>query len=330
MTAIKPPEELLRHLRSADRFLLTGHLNPDGDSIGSAIGLKRVLGKLGKSVTIWNHDESPEVYRKLPGIDRIHVGTSPPTLPVETNFDCVVALECPSLERSGLAPHLRQLPVLNLDHHLGNENYGVVNWVDTGAPALGEMILRLAKALAVPLGSDTATALLVALTSDTGGFRFANADSRAFEAAADLVRAGGKPTQVSKWLYESRSLSSIRLLGEMLSSLELSNDGRVASVLLTRSMFDRAGASAVHSEGLIDYPRSIEGVEAVALLRELEDAACKVSLRSRGLLNVESIARRHSGGGHRNAAGFLAQGAPEETRRHVVRELETGLRDDAQ
>lgn len=329
MTPIDPPEALLQHLRAADRFLLSGHLNPDGDSIGSGLGLARLLAHLGKTTTIWNRDETPAVYRALPGADRIHIGVEPPFSRLHDHFDVVVTLECPSLDRTGLEDSLKDLPILNLDHHLGNGNYGVVNWVDAGSPALGEMILRLSRALGVPLGREAATALLVALSSDTGGFRFANATARAFEAGARLVTAGADPTEVSRWLHESQPEPSLRLLGEMLGSLEVTERGSVASVLLTAEMFSRAGASPAHSEGLINQPRSIAGVKAVALVREIEPGTCKVSLRSRGSLDVERIARSHSGGGHRNAAGFVASGDPETVRKQAVRELSQEVDGDA-
>ncbi len=322
MTPIDPPDELLHRLREGERFLLTGHVNPDGDSIGSALGLARLLSRLGKSSTVWNRDETPAVYQALPGADRIHVGNEPPVADPQRYFDFIVTLECPSLDRCGLKQLLKgRLPILNLDHHLGNENYGAVNWVDVGAPALGEMVLRLSRALGVSLTSEAATVLLVALSSDTGGFRFDNATARAFDAGARLVAAGGDPTEVSRWLHESQPEPSLRLLGEMLGSLELSGKGHVASVLLTKNMFERAGASTSHSEGLINHPRSIAGVDAVVLVRELDSGECKVSLRSRGALNVESIARRHGGGGHRNAAGFVAAGDSIGVRKRVVHEV---------
>jgi phosphoesterase RecJ-like protein len=318
MTPIDPPQALIEHLRAADRFLLAGHMNPDGDSIGSALGLSSLLSQLGKCCTIWNRDETPAVYRALPGADRLRVGLEPPVSPIPEHFDAIVMLECPSLDRSGLQDSLTGLPILNMDHHLGNENYGDVNWVDAASPALGEMILRLGRAMGLPLASRAATALLVALSSDTGGFRFANATPRAFEAGAQLVAAGADPTEVSKWLHESQPEPSIRLLGEMLTSLEVTKDGKIASVLLTAQMFSDAGATPAHSEGLINHPRSIAGVNAVALVRELGPGSCKVSLRSRGSIDVERIARRHSGGGHKNAAGFTAKGDSDAVRQLAV------------
>ncbi len=273
---------------------------------------------------IWNRDEAPTLYRELPGVTRIHTGEEPPS-GFPDAFDAVVVLECPSLDRTGLEEHLGQLPQLNIDHHMGNEHYADVNWVDPAAPAVGEMIFRLARGLMVDLDPHTATALFLTLVTDTGGFRFANATPEAFEAAAALVREGARPEQVAEWLYESRPLSSIRLLGEMLQTLELHADGRIATVLLSTEMFGRAEAEPSDTEGLVDVPRSIDGVRTVALLRQTGDAQYKVSLRSRGEVDVERIARAHGGGGHKNAAGFVAEGNLATVRQQVLDELIGGL-----
>lgn len=330
MTKINPPDAVLLPLSGGDRFIITSHLNPDGDAVGSSLGLARLLRSLGKLSQVWLHDPVPAMFRQLTGSDRVHVGPEPPA-GFPGNFDAVIALECPSLSRSGLAEAFGDVPVLNIDHHLGNESYGSANWVDSSSPALGEMILTLASKLKIPLDPEAATCLLVAIVSDTGGFRFSNATVRAFEAAAELVRKGAEPEKISHWLYESRSEASLRLLQEMLGSLELDHADRVGTALLTREMFERSGATQEDTEGLVDFPRSIATVEAVGLIREIDADGVKVSLRSRDRVNVEEIARRHGGGGHRNAAGFKMPGTPDEARRLVVTELEEALeRHDAQ
>jgi phosphoesterase RecJ-like protein len=324
MGGMKAPEDLLRKIRQGNRFLLTSHVNPDGDAIGSELGLARLLRKLGKGAVVWNRDVTPTVYRPLPGSERIHNGEEPPAGFPE-KFDAIIVLECPSPDRTGLEAHLTALPVINIDHHLGNQHYGTVNWVDSAAPAVGEMVYRLAQGLKVALDPETAGCLYLTLVTDTGGFRYSNATAAAFEAAASLVRDGAHPEQVAQWLYESQPVAVMRLLCQMLGTLELHEGGRVATARLTQEMFQRAGAESGDSEGLIDHPRSIAGVEAVALVREREDGTHKVSLRSRGEVDVEKIARHHGGGGHRNAAGFAMTGDGEEIRQQVAAALAAAL-----
>lgn len=321
MTKTKAPEDVLAAITKAERLLLTSHLSPDGDAVGSGLGLARVLRGIGKSALFWSHDQIPGIYEALPGSGRIHVGSEPPAGFPEA-FDACIVLECPTLERCGLDGPLDQLDLINIDHHMGNTNYGKVNWVDTAAPALGEMIQTLAGGLSVPLDKASATCLYLALASDTGGFRFNNTTVRAFEAAAELVRAGVEPQEIASWLYESRPIGSVRLLAQTLGTLELHAGGSIATVTVSQEMFERAGAKAGDSEGLIDHARSIAGVEAAALLRQQKDGVWKVSLRSRDKVDVEAIARKHGGGGHRNAAGFKSDLPVEEAVRAVVAELE--------
>ena len=322
MSTTKAPEALLTKIRQGNRFLITGHVSPDGDSLGSSLGLARLLRSMGKGALIWFRDPIASVYSAVPGVDRIHHGTELPAGFPE-RFDAIIAIECPSLERSGLEEELTApgLPILNIDHHLGNQHYAQVNWVDSAAPSAGEMIHRLAKSMNAPLDPETANVLYMTILTDTGGFRFSNATEAAFEASAQLVREGARPEMVSQWVYENRPLAVLRLLTEMLESLELHADGRIASVLLTAEMMKRAGATSADTEGLVDYPRTISGVEGVALLREREDGKTKVSLRSRGEADVEKVARRYGGGGHKNAAGFVLDNGPDAVRDEVVTAL---------
>ncbi len=320
MTASDPPKALIERLRSGSRYLLTSHINPDGDAVGSALGLARVLHSLGKGAVVWLHDPVPAIYGPLPGRERIHTGSEPPQGFPES-FDAAVTLECPRFDRCGLEDQLKALPIINIDHHLGNEQYGAVNWVDSAAPSLGEMIYRLGKAMLVEIDQTTAAILLMTLVTDTGGFRFANSTARAFDAAARLVEEGAQPELVSQWIYDNQPEARVRLLAEMLATLELHANGRVASVVLTPEMFERAGANASHAEDLIDVPRSISGVEALALLKEKGDGTIRVSLRSRGDIDVEAIARAHNGGGHHNAAGFTGESSLDDLRGELVSAL---------
>jgi phosphoesterase RecJ-like protein len=324
MTIAKAPEALLKRLRDARRLLITSHVSPDGDAVGSSLAMARLLRGIGKSTLVWLRDEVPAVYRHLPGAERIHVGSQPPA-GYPGDFDTVVVMECPSLERTGLEKELRGPRILNIDHHLGNTLYGDANWIETGAPACGELVHRVAEALKLRVDAETATILYLTLVSDTGNFRFSNASPEAFDAAASLVRSGARPEQVALWLYESQPEASVRLLGEMIASLELHGGGRIATALLSQEMFERSGATVGDSEGLVDVPRSIAGVEAVGLLRQTGERQWKISLRSRGAVDVERLAARWGGGGHKNAAGARLEGSAEEARRAVVDGLAEAL-----
>jgi phosphoesterase RecJ-like protein len=320
-----PPDRLVARLRQGHRFLLVSHTNPDGDAIGSELGLARVLRSIGKRAAIWNRDATPALYAALPGAAAIRVGSAPPA-DFPGAFDAAVVLDCPTLERTGLEAELARLPLINIDHHLGNALYGEHNWVQVEAPAVGVMVAGLARALDATLDPESASCLHLALVTDTGGFRFSNATPAAFEAAARLVAAGARVETVSQWLYESQPEPTVRLLGELLATLERHGErGQVATVQLTRAAFTRAGAGAGDSEGLIDTPRSIASVEAVALFRELGDDDWKVSLRSRGAVDVEAVARVRGGGGHRNAAGCRVTGALGAAKHALVAELLAAL-----
>jgi len=324
MTTQRAPDDLLATIRDGNRFLITSHLSPDGDALASALGLARVIRALGKGALVWLRDPTPPMLSALPGAARVHAGAEPPA-GFPDRFDAVVVLDCPGLDRTGLEDRLGPLPVVNIDHHLGNQHFGAVNWVDSAAPSVGELIHRLACALKLDLDPDTATLLYLTLVSDTGGFRFSNATPAAFEAAASLVRDGASPIQVSRWLYESQSVGRVRLLGEMLGTLELAAGGRVATVELRPDMFARAGAADGDAEDLIDAPRSIAGVEAVALFRLRPDGRVRVSLRSRDRVSVERIARRHGGGGHKNAAGCTLEGELAAVRAQVLADLSAAV-----
>ena len=316
------PEELLDAIRGGHRFLIVSHISPDGDAIGSALAAARILRNMGKAAVVWNRDPTPRLFDAMPGSDHIHVGEDGPA-GFPDAFDHVLVLECPQLDRTGLETRLDALPILNIDHHLGNERYGAANWVDTGAPAVGELVYRLGRAAHVEIDETTATLLLLALVSDTGGFRFSNATVRAFESAADLVRDGARPETVAEWLYENRSLPSLGLAAAVMKTVEVDEEEpRIATAVVTQEMYAASGASAADTEGLVDYPRSIAGVQAVALLRELETSGdWKISLRSRGNVDVQAIALRHEGGGHRNAAGCLLRGSLDDARERITGEL---------
>jgi phosphoesterase RecJ-like protein len=299
-------EETAQRLREGKRFLLTGHRNPDGDALGSALGLALALDGAGKEARVVMRDAWSSAYAKMPGIARVTVTES---LPQDWpgGWDALLTMECPEADRAGW-PNLLAGPVLNVDHHPGNTRYGTVNLVDLPAAAVGEMIADLLDLLGWPLTKDIATNLWVSLVSDTGSFRYSNTTPKALALGARLVAAGAEPGPVNEFLFEAAPLSALKLEALVLGTLELHAGGTVATVELPRRFFAESGAKESDTEGLVNRARGIEGVQAAALLREGDAGEIRCSLRSKGVVDIRAVAARHAGGGHRNASGCRVKG----------------------
>ena len=242
----------------------------------------------------------------LPGAARIAVANDLPE-DFPERYDLVVTVECPQLERSGFEG-LARLPILNIDHHPDNPGYGVVNYLDDESPAVGEMVWRLFAEVGVLPSPQAATNMFTALSTDTGDFRYSNATGRAFRAAAEMVDAGAKPPEVANWIHNNRSLASVRLLGESLRSLRIRCDGKLGLITADQEAFQRAEAGPEDTEETVNIPRSIAGVEAVAYFKQWEPEVVRISLRSRGSVDVRKVAASFGGGGHPNAAGCTVKG----------------------
>jgi len=314
--------EVARVLASGRRFLLPLHLAPDGDSVGSVLGLALLLDRLGvETVVSYERDPLPPVYGFLPGSDRVV-----PLDRVAGEFSGAVFLDMTDPGRAGekTREYMADLPLVNVDHHPTNSGFGRVRFLDPEAPAVGEMIISIADCLGVPIGPEVATCLYVALMTDTGSFQYDNTTPRAFRAAARLVEAGASPPEVSRHVYETRSPASLRLVHLVLGTLTVEQGGRVAHVTLTRDMLARTGATLADSDGLINYPRSVAGVEVAILFREEEDGRVKVGFRSRHV-DVGELAASLGGGGHARASGCLLDGPVEAARALVLSRLRTVL-----
>lgn len=318
------PSLAVDRLRRARRVLITSHRNPDGDAIGSELALAELARALGAEPVILNRDPSPANLRELPGAESVGVSSElPPGFP--DGFDLVVTVECPDLDRAGF-DGLDRLPILNIDHHLANPAYGEVNYLDEDAPAAGEMIWSMFKAAGVAPSADAATNAYVALATDTGDFRYSSARPRAFRAAAEMVEVGADPSTISEWVHDGRTVASVRLLGEALTTLRFGCGGRFASLAVGIDAFDRAGADSSDTEEIINIPRAVAGVEAVVFCKQWEPGVVKVSLRSRGDVDVRSIAASYGGGGHTNAAGCSIDGDLETARSMLEARLDELLR----
>jgi phosphoesterase RecJ-like protein len=310
------PRDAAAKLKQSYRVLITCHRNPDGDAIGSELAMAELAEKIGVKTAIVNRDQTPANLTMLPGADRIVVVDDLPE-DFPENFDLVVAVECPQIERAGFEG-LARLPILNIDHHPDNPAYGVVNYLDHDSPAVGEMVWRLFGEIGVLPTPDAATNMFVALSTDTGDFRYSNATGRAFRAAAEMVDAGARPPAVANWVHNNRSLASVRLLGESLRTLRILCDGKLALITADQEAFRRAEAGPEDTEETVNIPRSIAGVQAVAYFKQWEPDLVRVSLRSRGSVDVRAVAASFGGGGHPNAAGCTVKGAVAEVEEKVA------------
>jgi bifunctional oligoribonuclease and PAP phosphatase NrnA len=300
-------EQVVAELRGGERFLLTTHEGPDGDALGSLLALHAVLGQLGKDSVMFLAAKEfplPVEYRFLPLTDVFHEP------PVDIVDRTLVFLDCGNIDRIG-ADFLRQRdgrPVLNVDHHHDNTRFGTINLVDTAASCTAEIIYDVAQRLGAEITPDIASALYVALVTDTGRFSYENTGPRAHRMAAELIEAGVDVHDTYRRLYERVPIEKLRLLARALDAIERYDGGELAITYISAADYEAAGAEEVLTEGIIDYVRSLEGTRLAAVVRdrtEPDGTARKVSLRStRADIDVSAIARRHGGGGHRVAAGF--------------------------
>jgi phosphoesterase RecJ-like protein len=314
-TAGPDAELALAELLAADRLLLVTHENPDGDALGSLLGMHRVLEQLGKdSLMYMSADELPlpHEYRELELDGVLHA--PPPDLPRRT----VVFLDCGNIDRMPV-DFLRQegVRILNLDHHHDNTRFGTVNLVVPEASCTAEIVYDLARELGAVITQPIAGALYVGLITDTGRFMYENTTPAAHRMAAELIEAGVEPHECNRQLYEQLPFRRLQLLARALGSVGRHDGGALTLALLAREDFQDTGALETDSEGIVDHLRAVEGTKVAGLVRELlcrgREGHRKVSLRSTdGDVDVSVIARSFGGGGHRQAAGFSTDLAPEE------------------
>jgi phosphoesterase RecJ-like protein len=293
---VNVPEELTELILREKRFLIATHLNPEGDALGSSLALSMALEALGKETVVYDRDGVPELYRFLPGQERLTDALSPRAAGGMT----LLLLDCNEPERAGLD----SLPVpyaAVIDHHETERDFGDIRWIEPRAAATGLMVFHLIKSLGVRITQEMATNLYTALAIDTGTFRYSNVTSEVLRAAAELVDAGASPSAISDGLYETWSRKRFRLLIEVLNTLEITD--RTAITVASREMFAKTGTSSADTENFANFPRMMMDIEVSAFFRETGDG-WKVSLRSKGDFNVARVAARFDGGGHRNAAGY--------------------------
>lgn len=307
--------QVVELIESKQRFAITSHIRPDGDGLGSSLGLYWLLRALGKEAEVITHDPVPQAYRELPGALNIRV-----TPTIDEKYDAVFVIECSDISRPGLLDLEKQF-VVNIDHHATSALFGNINWIDATASAVGEMIYNLCKAIGVRVTKEIAECVYTALVTDTGSFHYSNTTERTFKVASELVKAGVKPAKVTQNVFSSYAWSKLQLLSEVLATAKRDASGRVAWMRQTIEMQERAGATEEDGDGFVNYPLTVGEVEAVALLKENAPGIYRTSLRSKGDINVARIAERFGGGGHRNAAGCTLKGDWDEAERTIAQLL---------
>jgi phosphoesterase RecJ-like protein len=302
-------DQIIQHIKDAQRILIASHAEPDGDSVGSLVALGLALAKLDKKITMYNPSPIPAVYRFLPGADRILR-----QIKNADTYELALILDCGDLVRIGEnSAEVEKIPVLiNLDHHVSNTGFGHIQFIDTSACATAEIVYRLINALQIPFDKAIATSIYTGILTDTGSFRFSNTNQAAFAISKAMTDAGVEPHNVAQHVFGTYSLGRIKLLNLALNSIEISNNGKLSMMTVTRIMLNTTGTNSEDLDGMINYARRIEDVKVAALIHEIKNGAGKftnmnryhVSLRSDSSVDVARIAGKFGGGGHTSAAGF--------------------------
>lgn len=296
-------QQIVDLIDNNEKFLIAAHENPDGDAIGSTLGLALALKEMGKDVIAFNADPVPEPMRFLPGSDLLCNN-----IPPNAHFPVAFVLDAGAVERTRLPVEELCDTLINIDHH-PHSDFGDLCFVDTEASATAVLIYRLLTRLDSQISLDVAKALYLGLMSDTGSFRYSSANAEAFDVAGRLISAGIDPWETASNLYESYAPERMRLLGLVLPTLEVSSCGRYAFMFMERQHLVDSGAVEEHADGFVNYPRAVRGVEVALFFSEIKPNYYKVSMRSRGTIDVGALARELDGGGHHNAAGAKVTGS---------------------
>jgi phosphoesterase RecJ-like protein len=323
---MKVPNKLLKLIRDASDFLVVTHIKPEGDAIGSALALALGLKKMGKRVCLVDRDPVPYFLRFLPASHLFR------QTPPRRFFEVLLLLDCNTPERAGFKEGLRAEKTGIIDHHILRKNVPgstinssvQVNYIDPEAAATGVLVYKILRALKVTLDERIATNLYTAILVDTGGFRYSNTNSESLRIGSLLVDAGARPWAITKELYENSRINSVRLLALALSTVVI-KDG-VAWMSVTEDMLDKTGSSSDDTEDFVNYPRGLQGVEVAAFFREDGSGFCKVSLRSKGRVNVAKVAEGFGGGGHAAAAGCRLKGSLVNVQKKVLTAVRRAVR----
>lgn len=314
--------QVVELIENKHNFAITTHVRPDGDGIGSSLGLCWLLRSLGKEAEVIVSDGIPATYHSLPGADEIvHISE------INGKYDAVFVIECSDIQRPSIK-NLDQQFTVNIDHHSTCEHFGTINWIDPTASAVGEMIYNLCKAIGGRISKEIAECLYMALVTDTGSFHFPNTTERTLKVASELVKAGVKPAKISEAVYNSYPWSRIELMSKVLATVKRDATGRVAWMRQTLEMRETTQMADGDNNGFVNIPLAAKEILASIYMREVRPNFYRVSLRSKGDINVARIAEKFNGGGHKNAAGLRIEGDWDDCERQIVAAVIEAVNDD--
>ncbi|MDA2920929.1 bifunctional oligoribonuclease/PAP phosphatase NrnA [Desulfobacterota bacterium AH_259_B03_O07] len=324
-------ERIKEVILGSNRFLITSHENPDADAIGSMLSLGQALSKLDKLTVFYNKDGLPEFLKFLPGSEEIVSSLES----ISGDFDCTMIVDSTGPSRVGndfekFLDNGRCGTTIIVDHHTTNKQSVDLYLLDPNSSSTGMMIYFLIKSLNIDVNPDIATNLYTTIIGDTGSFRHSNTNPQTFRVAAELVEYGAKPSEISQALYESETPERLKLIGLILPTLEVTDNGRIASVVLKKEMYSESGTNKQDTDGIVNLPRSIKGIQVAVLFSELDkidedESIWKVSLRSKGEVDVSMIAERFCGGGHKKAAGCVMKGSLKDVKQKMYSILSKGI-----
>jgi phosphoesterase RecJ-like protein len=319
MTTKPEVQQIVDAIRARRRFVISSHARPDGDSIGSQLAMAYALRSLGKEVVVVNADPAPAPLMAFPAVPEIIIAPS-----VEGEFDAAIIMECSNLTRTGVTG-LERYFVINIDHHPGNSGYGDINWFDASAAACGEMVFDLTRALEVPLTVEIATHVYLAILTDTGSFHYSSISPRTFEICRETLEAGVDPVLVARNVYDSNNMGRLKLFGAVLSAMQIDATGHIAIVYLDHEMARAAGGTYEDTEGLINLPLTVKEIQAVVFFKQDEGDQYRVSMRSKGSIDIGAVAKQFGGGGHKNAAGCTVSGPVDALQKEFVERIEQAI-----
>jgi phosphoesterase RecJ-like protein len=311
--------QIVEAIRARQRFVISSHSRPDGDSIGSSLAMAYALRAMGKKADVVHSDPAPAPLMQFPGVRDILVMPQ-----VANHYDAAIVMECGDLGRTGVTG-LDRFFLINIDHHPGNVGYGRLNWFNPDAAACGEMVFDLVKALGAPLTPEVAIHVYLAILTDTGSFHYANISPRTFEICKEALEAGVDPVAVARNVYDSNNMGRLKLFGAVLSAMQIDTSGRVAIVYLDHEMARAAGGTYEDTEGLINLPLTVKEILAIVFFKQIEGDEYRVSMRSKGNIDIGAIAKEFGGGGHRNAAGCTVTGAIDALKKMFIEKIEAKI-----